>query len=75
MFQIDIDYRGTITINVSARTVKFDGFLDAFPAFEMYATANDGAGVAMFQTPPPPGNTPWNLPGDANTPQSGIANV
>jgi DNA-directed RNA polymerase specialized sigma24 family protein len=34
-----------------------------FPAFEAYATINDGAGMALFQIKPPPGSTVWKLPG------------
>ncbi len=63
----DIDYEGTITINVGARTVGFDGKIDEFPAFEMYASINGGKDVkAIFQENPLPGKSPWNLPGGAN---------
>jgi hypothetical protein len=43
----DIDYVGTVIINPAARVVDFEGKIDAFPAFEMYATANGGAGKLM----------------------------
>jgi hypothetical protein len=71
----DIEYEGMINVDLSARTVAFDGRIDQFPAYEMYATANDGAGVPVFQTPPPPGNTPGDLvhTGGPNRPQSGKA--
>jgi hypothetical protein len=63
----DIDYEGTITINVGARTVEFDGKIDEFPAFEMYASINgDTVGKIIFQEMPLSGKTPWNLPGGAN---------
>ena len=62
----DIDYNGTLTIDHASRSVKFDGKIDQFPAFEAYATINDGAGVALFQESPPAGNTVMNLPGKAN---------
>lgn len=63
----DIDYEGTITINVGTRTVEFDGKIDEFPAFEMYVSINGGnVGEAIFQEMPLPGRSPWNLPGSAN---------
>ena len=64
----DIDYNGTLTIDHAARSVKFDGMIDLFPAFEAYATINDGAGVTLFRKSPPAGNTVMDLPGSANRP-------
>src|SRR5262249_55625422 len=70
----DIDYEGVFTILIdqtSGRiTIEFDGKIDAFPAFEGYATYK-GTTKALFQTPPPKGNTVMNLPGSANRPQKG----
>lgn len=62
----DIDYEGKILIDLPSRKITFDGKIDAFPAFEAYATINDGAGVALFQESPPVGHTVMNLPGSAN---------
>jgi hypothetical protein len=62
----DIDFEGRITVNLFRRSIEIDGVIDQFPAFEAYATINDGAGVTLFQIPPPPGNTVMNLPGKAN---------
>jgi Domain of unknown function (DUF4157)/Protein of unknown function (DUF3238) len=62
----DIDYLGTVTIDAAVRKVKFGGLIDAFPAFEMYATADGGAGTPLFKEPPPAGNTPADLFGGAN---------
>ena len=62
----DIDYNGTLTIDHAARSVKFDGKIDQFPAFEAYATINDSAGITLFREPPPAGNTVLNLPLNAN---------
>jgi hypothetical protein len=64
----DIDYFGKIIIDVGARSIEIDGMIDQFPAFEAYATINDGAGFALFQIPPPFGNTVMNLPRTANRP-------
>lgn len=62
----DIDYEGKVTIDLSVRGITFDGKVDAFPAFEAYATINDGAGVELFHLAPPLGNTVMNLPRGAN---------
>ena len=64
----DIDYFGTLSINLAARSVKFEGKIDQFPAFEAYAGINGGTGVTLFQESPPVGNTVMNLPGNANRP-------
>ena len=72
----DIDYEGLFTVtldSVASRiTVDFDGKLDAFPAFEAYASFN-GITKALFTSPPPAGNTVTNLLGDANRPIRGSA--
>lgn len=62
----NIDYVGTITVDLAARSLEFGGKIDEFPAFEAYATINDGAGVTMFQRSPKAGKTPANLFGGAN---------
>jgi hypothetical protein len=59
----DIDYRGTVRFDRQTRTLEFDGKIDDFPAFEAYATINDGAGFTLFTLAPPQGNTVMNLPG------------
>lgn len=67
----DIDYFGTVTIDVSTGQVRFDGKVDEFPAYEMYAAANGGAGKMMFTLMPDPGKDPGDLPGGANRPITG----
>ncbi len=64
----DIDYTGTVSYERETRTLELDGKIDDFPAFEAYATLNDGAGVTLFRLPPPPGNTVMNLPGPPHRP-------
>lgn len=59
----DIDYRGALRFNPLVRAVELDVRIDDFPAFEGYATLNDGAGVKLFTANPPPGNTVMKLPG------------
>lgn len=61
----DIDFEGKVIIDRAARRIVCDLKIDAFPAFEAYATINDGVGVMMFQIMPPRGNTVMNLPGYA----------
>jgi hypothetical protein len=62
----DIDYEGTIVINRATRKIECNLKIDAFPAFEAYATINNGSGVKLFQISPPLGNTVMDLPGAAN---------
>lgn len=64
----DIDYVGRILIDLSARSLKFDGMIDRFPAFEAYASINGGVAFALFTIAPPAGNTVMNLPGGADSP-------
>jgi hypothetical protein len=64
----DIDYVGTLTFYPGARRLELDALIDDFPAFEAYATLNDGAGVSLFQAPPPAGHTVMNLPGPPRRP-------
>lgn len=72
----DIGYNGTITIRLlnsgQQVQVSFDGYIQPFPAFEMYVSVDDGAPHAVI-TPqsPEPDTTPWNLPRDPNRYVSG----
>ena len=70
----DIDYVGVVTFILGPTpgsvTVSFDGKIDAFPAYDCYASLN-GLTKEVFRRPPPPGNTVLNLLGRANTPVSG----
>lgn len=75
----DIDYEGVVSFSVSAQSgnllsvaVEFDGKIDAFPAFEAYASFA-GRILPIFNAPPPRGNTVMNLPGRANRPIFGVA--
>jgi hypothetical protein len=73
----DIDYKGTIIIKLldsgQGVLVNFDGLVEPFPAFEMYASADDGEPKAIFPPVSPlPGKTPWNLVGNPNRLVSGF---
>lgn len=67
----DIDYVGVISFGVGGPPdykgtwVEFAGKIDAFPAFECYASLN-GQIKTLFTAPPPAGNTVTNLPFGAN---------
>jgi hypothetical protein len=70
----DIDYEGTFTVTILGPrrlTVGFTGLIDAFPAFECYASVG-GVTKTLFTAPPPPGNTVTNLPGAANRRIAGL---
>jgi hypothetical protein len=71
-----IDYVGKFQVLFDPKTTKvvaqFSGKIDAFPAFEAYASYR-GATKKLFTAPPPPGNTVVNLLGGANRPVSGSA--
>lgn len=64
----EIDYFGTLLVDRAARTLSIQGCVSQFPAFEAYATINNGAGRTIFQLEPPPGNTVMDLVGEADRP-------
>lgn len=66
----DIDYILTITINPDFHTVSVSGFVDPFPAFEMYAKVG-GVTKSLFLRSPALGTSPWNLIGLPNILVSG----
>ena len=70
----DIDYVGAFSITSGPTPgsiiVAFNGKIDAFPAYDCYATLN-GVTKALFTSSPPPGNTVVNLLGPANRPVTG----
>ncbi len=72
----DIDYNGTIRLSVdkAAKQVKlgFTGKIDAFPAYEAYASHGDQI-QTLFRKSPPVGNTVKSLVGGANRPVEGQA--
>jgi hypothetical protein len=66
----DIDWTMTVVVvwdRPSGRvTISADGFIEPFPAFEMYANLNGSTPTTLFQEGPLTGSTPWNLPGSPN---------
>ena len=51
----EIEYRGTIEISPTARSIDIDLMICLFPAFEAYAVINDGPGAILFRHAPPAG--------------------
>ncbi|NOT57254.1 MAG: hypothetical protein HOP18_21840 [Deltaproteobacteria bacterium] len=51
----DIEYKGTIFIDPTARGIAVDLMTGTFPAFEGYAAINDGIGSTLFRMMPPAG--------------------
>jgi hypothetical protein len=63
----EIDMKMKFVLDTTNKTLVCSATVDSFPAFEAYATINDGAGVAIFHQPPPTGRTVMDLPGEATT--------
>lgn len=53
-----IDYVGRMIVDFNTRTVSFSGLTDAFPAYEMDLSYNDGTGMLICQKLPEPGSSP-----------------
>jgi hypothetical protein len=69
----DIDMHFTFKADPVGGTVAFDGAVDEFPAYEIYAAADNGSPKPLLNLMPLPGKTPANLVGDADRPVSGSA--
>jgi hypothetical protein len=57
----DIAYRGDIAIDPATRTIAVDLMVQLFPAFEGYASIDDGSPAILFHHAPPPGVTEMHL--------------
>jgi hypothetical protein len=66
----DIDWSFQISVIFERSTGKvklsFDGMIEPFPAFEMYAVLSGPQPTLLLQESPLPGSSPWNLPGKPN---------
>ena len=62
----DIDYEGTITLDLGQNQVSFDGKIDSFPAFEMHVMNGAYDTTQVFVAEPEEGQTVMSLPGDAS---------
>jgi len=56
-----IDYSGTFTYTSATKSLRFQGSVGEFPAFEAYAQVNGGTVTTVFTMPPAPNTTAWNL--------------
>jgi hypothetical protein len=63
----NLDYEGMIIVSLRATdrqvVVTFDGKIETYPAFELYASVNDAPPVAVFREGVMPDATPLNLIG------------
>lgn len=70
----NLDYEGTIHIELSddrqRATISFDGLIESYPAFEMYAVVNNGEPQTVFQMPIAEGATSSAMMGPPNRPIS-----
>ena len=70
----DIDWLANVAVEKQGGSISVKlgagSLVEPFPAFEMYASLN-GATKQIFQRPPDPGATPWNLVGPPNKAVSG----
>jgi hypothetical protein len=62
----DIAYEGIAIVDLRRGTLDFSGTVHRFPAFEMYASANEGPAVAVFTISPPRGETALHEVGAAS---------
>lgn len=67
LVHVTVQKQGTNAVEVKLET---GSVVEPFPAFEMYASLN-GTTKQVFQRPPDPGTTPWNLVGPPNKSVSG----
>jgi hypothetical protein len=68
----DVDYQGRIAVQLDdtreSATISFNGLIEPWPAFEMYAQVDEGPAHSVFALPPLPGATPWGMFGAPNRP-------
>jgi hypothetical protein len=76
----NVDYYGTISVTLSddrcTAHVAFEGMIEPYPAFEMYAGINGAEqGQPIFQLDIAPDATVADITGDANRPVSVVTQV
>lgn len=75
----NLDYEGGITITVgddpSTAIVTFSGKVEKYPAFEMYASANNGEPQILFQVGVAPNADAGDLPGKPERSLTGKAQL
>jgi hypothetical protein len=58
----DIHYDGEFIVDVAAGSIKFEGTIGQFPAFEAYARSGSGPVRTIFQLSPASGSTALSVP-------------
>jgi len=58
----NIHYDGDFIIDLSGRSIRFEGIIGEFPAFEAYARASGGPIRRIFREPPVARSTVWSVP-------------
>lgn len=58
----DIHYKGDFIVDLTAGTVKFEGIIGEFPAFEAYGRADGATSRTILQESPANGSTAWDVP-------------
>jgi hypothetical protein len=75
----NVDYTGAISIEISddqrSAIVTFQGKVERYPAFEMYASANDGEPYTVFRVDAAPESGIRDLPGAPERPVYGRAEI
>lgn len=64
----NITYDGVVLFDVTKGSLEFYGNVHRFPAFEMYASLNDGGAISVFQLSPPRGSQALHKPGSTTRP-------
>lgn len=71
----DIGFAGVVIFDPPRRTLEFHGEAHRFPAFEMYASLNEGAATAVFRLSPPRGAQALSRPGTGRRPVKAAVTV
>jgi hypothetical protein len=75
----NLDYYGTISIQLDPAhqesQITFNGKIETYPAFEMYASVNNGSPITVFQADVESGKTAVNLIGPPGRDISGEAHL
>ena len=62
----------SVNVDMQSRRVQISGRVTQFPAFEAYASVNDGPAQAVFRKKPVTNKSPWDLYLGPTEPVSGV---
>jgi hypothetical protein len=71
----DITYEGVAIFDPPRSALAFHGEVHRFPAFEMYASVNEAAPIAVFRLSPPRGSQTLHRPGAGRRPIKAAATL